>query len=70
MIYWTPLAKDCYQRNCRCDGCYFNGLFGFTDPVQVCKMKLSVIKLVKQWGLPDDIKPKGLAQLVIEDIEE
>lgn len=48
---WTKAAKECYNRQCRCAGC----------PVQEnmetrCRMKVSVIELVRVFGKPEEGK--------------
>lgn len=44
---WTPSAIECYRRGCRCQGCTINLILG-----KRCRMKNSVIELVRQLGTP------------------
>ena len=46
---WTQLAKDCYLRGCRCEGCLIN-----MNLETHCLMKNSVIELVKKFGAPPE----------------
>ncbi len=50
---WTNAAKDCYLRNCVCRDCYYHAFFN-SSPYQ-CKMKMSVIRLVEEIGLHNDL---------------
>lgn len=45
---WTQAAKDCYERGCVCEGCFFNDFFSGYK----CRMKASVIELVRLFGAP------------------
>ena len=45
--YWTPGAIECYQRECVCEGCLTGQIME-----QHCRMKSSVIQLVKTLGPP------------------
>jgi hypothetical protein len=47
---WTNSSIMCYNRRCRCDGCFYQ-LF-FKDSEDKCKMKSSVMELVKKLGIP------------------
>lgn len=50
---WTPSAIECYKRGCVCKGCLIQDLME-----QKCRMKASVVALVKDLGAPpDDITP-------------
>jgi len=44
---WSKDAIFCYNRNCRCGGCY---LYNLTSGK--CKMKASVLELFKKFGAP------------------
>ena len=48
---WTPTAIDCYKIGCRCSKCNLYKLY-FKDSVSKCKMKETVIELVRQVGIP------------------
>ena len=45
--YWTPSAIECYQRGCVCEGCLIAQIME-----QHCRMKSSVIQLIKTLGPP------------------
>lgn len=49
---WTKIAEECYFRGCACRGCYYEEFFLKSN--QRCKMKATVLELVKVLG-----KPKG-----------
>lgn len=58
---WTDAAIHCYERGCICRGCLFNKMIG-----KSCRMKESVLGLVKKFG-----KPKGIiTKNIIEESEE
>ena len=46
---WTPAAVQCYQRGCVCKGCFYDEFF----TADKCKMKSSVLELVRKLGAPD-----------------
>lgn len=45
--YWTPSAIECYQRGCVCEGCLTGQIME-----EHCRMKSSVIQLIKTLGPP------------------
>lgn len=45
---WTPAAVQCYQRGCVCKGCFYEEFF----TADKCRMKSSVMELVRQLGAP------------------
>lgn len=47
-IRWSESAKDCYNRQCRCDGCSVFKIIG-----RRCQMKKAVIEIVKVLGVPN-----------------
>jgi hypothetical protein len=51
----------CYERGGVCDGCYYENFFtkGTYDVQPYCKMKESIIFLVKKIGIPPKKKLKG-----------
>ena len=49
---WTPTAIDCYKLKCECTKCNLYKLF-FKDGVQKCRMKETVIELMRLHGAPD-----------------
>lgn len=46
---WTPTAKECYERGCRCDGCILAWILG-----KRCQMKTTVFYLVRKYGAPKE----------------
>ena len=46
---WTPIAIFCFERNMICPGCIYHNMF--IDHSH-CKMKFTVLDLVKFLGLP------------------
>ena len=52
---WTPTAIDCYRLNCSCSMCNLYKLY-FKDSFFKCKMKETVVELVRQIGVPNDRK--------------
>lgn len=48
---WTPTAIDCYFLGCNCSKCLLNELY-FKNSVYKCKMKETVIELVRKNGAP------------------
>lgn len=46
---WTPSAIDCYERNCICTNCPMNEML----ESQKCKMKASVLELMRVFGKPN-----------------
>ncbi len=50
---WTPSAIDCYNLGCRCSKCNLYKIY-FSDSVNKCKMKETVIELVRKLGAPKD----------------
>ena len=49
---WTPTAVECYKLGCRCSKCLLYEIY-FKDKVFKCKMKDTVIELVRKIGTPD-----------------
>ena len=48
---WTQAAIECYQRGCRCSGCFYNDFFAGSS--QKCQMKYTVLELVRTIGRPN-----------------
>lgn len=48
---WTEAAKECYRRGCVCSGC---SIFPLVESAK-CRMKKSVIELVRDFGPPPTI---------------
>lgn len=51
---WTPTAIECYQGGCTCSRCYLYKLY-FSGSDVKCKMKDTVIELVRRLGIPKEI---------------
>ena len=49
---WTQSAVDCYLIGCNCSKCSINKIY-FSDCVFKCKMKYTVIELVRKIGKPN-----------------
>lgn len=47
-LRWTKSAIECYQKGCDCSDCYIKSLLS-----ERCRMKESVIELVRVYGKPD-----------------
>lgn len=58
---WTPSAIECYQRGCVCSGCFYKEFFG--DGANKCRMKTSVLELVRLLGAPPKIDQSAKAIL-------
>ena len=50
---WTPTAVECYQLGCRCSKCIINNVY-FAESSFKCKMKETVIELVRKYGVPPE----------------
>lgn len=48
---WTPTAVDCYKLGCVCSKCNLYKIY-FKDMDCKCKMKDTVIELVRRLGAP------------------
>ena len=49
---WTPTAIECYSIGCNCSKCNLFKIY-FAQSVNRCKMKESVIELVRRIGAPN-----------------
>lgn len=49
---WTPTAIECYNLGCSCSKCNINKIY-FTNTNSKCKMKETVIELVRKLGAPE-----------------
>lgn len=56
---WTPTAIDCYKLGCCCSKCNLYKLY-FKTGVFKCKMKETVIELVRQIGAPLESSAEGI----------
>lgn len=54
---WSDLQKECYDRNCMCQGCFYEQY-----NKGVCKVKKSIIEKVRMFGLQDEVKTKQWLQ--------
>jgi hypothetical protein len=52
---WTPSAVDCYELGCVCSKCNINKIY-FSSSLFKCKMKETVIELVRRYGIPEGEK--------------
>ena len=48
---WTQTAVDCYSIGCNCSKCNLNKIY-FSQSTFKCKMKETVIELVRKIGIP------------------
>lgn len=55
---WTPTAIDCYKLGCRCSVCNLHKAY-FENSIFKCKMKETVIELVRKLGAPNIIEEEG-----------
>jgi len=55
---WTPTARECFKRGCVCEGCFYKEFF--TTSSFQCRMKGSVVELVKKFGVPEDLETKTI----------
>ena len=51
---WSNIQKECYERNCICEGCMY------TEYNPNCAVKGSIIEKVLEFGLPKGIETKGV----------
>ena len=52
---WTPTAVDCYAIGCSCSKCNLYKLY-FANSDGKCRMKDTVIELVRRLGVPQKEK--------------
>lgn len=48
---WTQSASDCYLIGCNCSRCSLYKIY-FAGSIFKCKMKETVIELVRKYGIP------------------
>lgn len=53
---WTNIDKECYQRNCICEGCFYN------QYSTKCKAKFALIDKIKTYGLDTKVETKKWLQ--------
>lgn len=51
---WTQSAIDCFEIGCRCSICNLNRIY-FKNSNFKCRMKESVIELVRKYGIPEGV---------------
>lgn len=56
--FWTPSAIDCYKLGCNCSKCNLYKIY-FANGTTKCKMKETVIELVRKLGAP--VTNRGLS---------
>ena len=50
---WTPTAIDCYFLGCSCSKCSLYKIYFINNGIR-CRMKDTVIELVRRLGVPKD----------------
>ena len=50
---WTPTAIECYKLGCICTKCNLYHIY-FRNTNIKCRMKDTVIELVRKFGIPDN----------------
>lgn len=53
---WTDIDKECYARNCICEGCFYNNFS------MKCRAKFALIDKIKLYGLDNKVKTKKWLQ--------
>lgn len=51
---WTPTAIDCYLLGCSCSKCNLYRIYFMKNDIR-CRMKDTVIELVRRLGAPKDV---------------
>lgn len=54
---WTNTAIDCYKIGCNCSKCLIYNIY-FKNETFKCKMKDTVIELVRKNGIPNECEDK------------
>lgn len=60
---WTPTAIECYELGCRCSKCNIYKLY-FASNMFKCKMKETVIELVRKAGAPKIEEEENSEELI------
>ncbi len=55
---WTPTAIDCYKLGCMCSRCNLYKIYFSKGNVR-CRMKETVIELVRKFGAPEGVEENG-----------
>lgn len=50
---WTPTAKECYSLGCVCSKCNLYKIYFANSGIR-CRMKETVVELVRRLGAPND----------------
>lgn len=50
---WTPSAVDCYKIGCVCSKCNLYKIYFYNSSTK-CRMKDTVIELVRKLGVPEE----------------
>ena len=58
--HWTTSAIQCYMRGCVCDGCFYQNFF--SDKNHKCQMKIAIMSLIRNNGLPKFLKRKSIIE--------
>ena len=61
---WTPTSRECYEIGCCCSNCLLYIILG-----KECRMKQSVLELVRKFGVPQD-KMKKVNERILAEQEE
>ena len=59
---WTQAAIECYTIGCNCSKCNLNRIY-FSDSIFKCKMKETVIELVRKLGAPNSNSCKAVSNI-------
>lgn len=51
---WSNIQKECYERNCNCDGCHYSQ---YNEKFK-CQVKWSILKEIEKNGLKEGFKTK------------
>lgn len=63
--HWTEQAIYCYKRGCICDGCFIK------ETIETpCRMKRSVLEIVRLHGKPPEEKPMPTREEILEYSEQ
>ena len=68
--HWTTLSKECLQRGCNCKGCFYDEFFKRSrteGSLAYCRMKFSIRKLIKRFGLPEGIEQPTIIESEAEN---
>lgn len=63
---WTVAARQCHERGCICEGCFYKDFFEKSS--QKCQMKASVLELVRIIGKPP--LHSSINKLTVDDFSD